>query len=513
MESFIRLKKKSMITAIIASIIVGVFSALFAVGVVMLAIKLSANKLAWFFYLIIGIVGFLLSGGITFLIIRPTDKSVAKKLDNEYGLNERTQTMLEFKEQDSTMLRLQREDAEARLKNLPKKEFSLSLIKSLLKKIWQYIVIIVVGLSLFLAGILVPSRYVPPFSDGFTYNDWEASTLEQLIEDIKNSQTEEKVKLPIVESLTLLNEELKTTTLKSEMKQKVKACAKSIDEAVILANSYRAVAEALNSYKELNDFKNALIKAADSYKNDYKITSITEVDTRAKNAEDGIRDALNAYVNAFDSDISEMPDVISIREKVVTFLTPYNEALSEDALLDNKLLDKLRNDSLYEVMSKYSTELGNKALLYQYQSTSLSYAKELVSVSNSNYVSGVSKPLTTQVYNRMIDELVLNTLSDLFGVSVSPEDLSLPGNSDNDGSSDTPSQGGAVGDEKNERPSNDTIFDPDSNAHVQYGTVWNAYMTRLYNRLNDPDYEISDEMRAYIKQYIKILSGDSNIEE
>lgn len=513
MESFIKLKKKSLIAAIIISIVVGVFSALFAVGVVMLSVKLSANKLAWYFYLIIGIGGCLLSGGITFLFIRPTDKSVAKRLDNEYGLNERTQTMLEFKEQDSAMLRLQREDAEARLKNLPKKKFSLPVVKSLLKKTWQYIVVAVLGISFFLAGAIVPSRYVPPFSDNFTYDDWEASALEQLIEDIKNSQTEDKVKLPVVESLTLLNEELKTTTLKSEMKVKVKACASTIDEAVILANSYRAVAEALNYYNELNDFKNALVKAADSYKNEYKITSISEVDSRAKNAESGIRDALEAYVNAFESEVAAMTEVAAIKDKVVTFLTPYNEALSEDILIEYKLFDKLKEDQLYAVMSTYSAELGNKTLLYQYQSTSLSYAKEIVSASNSNYVSNASKLLTTQVYNRMIDELALNTLSDLFGVSVYPEDLSLSDNSDGDGSSDNPSQGGALGDEDVIYGGDDAIFDPDSNTHVQYGKVWNTYMARLYDRLNDPDYELSDEMRAYIMQYIKVLTGDSTVEE
>lgn len=509
MESFVKLKKKSIISAIIASVIVGVFSALFAVGVVMLSVKLSANRLDWFYYLIIGIGGFIISGGICFIIIKPTDKSVAKRLDDEYGLKERTQTMLEFKEQDSAMLRLQRLDTEERLKNLPQKKFSQALVKSVFLKIWQYLAVGVVGVSLFLAGVIVPSRYTPSYDDNFIYNDWDASTLQQLIQDIKNSRTEDKVKIPVVESLTLLDEALKETTSKSEMRQKVKACASTIDGAVILANTYRVVAEAINQYTSLKDFKFALISASDSYKNELRITSIVEVESRASNSESLIRGILNNYINTFEGSFATATEVVTIREKVLEFLNPFNESLSEEKLIENKLIDKLNNTDFYQVLSTYSTELGNKNLLYSYQSTTISYAKEIVKTADSNYVSSASRLLSTQVYNRMIDEFALNTLSDLFGVSVYPEDLNLPGISDGDSSSDSSSQGGSVGDEDVIYGGDDAIFDPDSNTHVQYGKVWNTYMARLYERLNDPDYELSDEMKNYIKQYIKALTGDS----
>lgn len=513
MDGFKKQKRKFMLTTIIASIIVGIFSALLVVGVTMLSIKLSANKLAWYFYLLIGVGTFLLSGGICFLLTMPTDKSVAKKLDDEYGLNERTQTMLEFKEQDNAMLRLQRADAENRLRNLPKKKLSLSLIKSTFKKVWKYIVVAIVGLSFFLAGTIVPSRYTPPYDDYFVYNDWDSSALEQLIEDIKNSQTEEKVRLPIVENLLLLNEELKSTSLKSEMREKVKTCASAIDKAVILANSYRVVAEALNDYSDLNKFKNALVNATNSYKNDYRITSLIEVDDRAKSAEEGIRLVLDSYMSDFETDLNSMTEVVTIRAKVIAFLDSFNASLDEDRLTDKKLFDQLENDELYNAMALYSSELGHDAIIYEYQFTTLSYAKELVKTADNNCVSNVAKLLSVQVYNRMIDEFVLNTLSDIFGVTVYPEDLVLSNTSDDGSSSDSPSQGGAVGDEDVIYGGDDAIFDPDSNTHVQYGKVWNVYMAKLYERLNDPDYELSDEMRAYIMQYIKALTGDTSTEE
>ena len=58
---------------------------------------------------------------VAFLVMRPTDKQIAKKLDNDLGLDEKVQTMLAYKDQDSVMLTLQREDTNRRLEETPAK--------------------------------------------------------------------------------------------------------------------------------------------------------------------------------------------------------------------------------------------------------------------------------------------------------------------------------------------------------------------------------------------------------
>ncbi len=502
-ETFKKLKKKYLLLAIIKSIIAGVFSALFCVGAVMLGIKLGAVWMASYYYVIIALGGFAIAFGITFLLTRHTNKSLSRLLDFEYGLNEKVQTMVEFSEQEGDMLKIQREDAENRLKNLPKKKLSFA-------KIWQYILVAVLGLSIFLTGILLPSKFVAPtVPDDFTLSDWDLKVLEQLISEVKSSDLKDEVMIPSVTALELLKDQLTNAKTNAEMRESVRNCAKAIDKAVVLANTYRDIALRLNAYTGLADFTRALVSACDSYKqsNDVEINSMSVVKACSQASEERIRAQLSVFTNSFIAKVKNLTADAEIKNAVEAFLNPFNESMVEDGAP----IEALAEDELYLALADFSTRLTPVVEEY---GLFVDYMKSIVSDSCSTFISSASKVLVEQVYNRIMDDYIFNRLADIFSVTLTQDELDLPGISGGDiGPGDGSSSGGGAGDGDVVYGGNDAVYDPNSAEHVPYGEVWNDYVAKLYERINDKQSGLSKEMEAYILEYINILDGSASENE
>lgn len=497
-ETFKKLKKKYLLIAIAKSAIVGVFSALFAVGAVMLGIKLGAAWIPSYAYVIIALGTLAMAFGITFLLTHHNDKSLSKHLDSEYGLKEKVQTMVEFSNQEGDMLQIQREDAEQRLQNLPKLKLSFA-------KIWQYVLVAVLGVTFILTGALVPSRYIPPtVSDGGDYvlSEWDSKVLDQLISEVKASDLAQEVMLPVSSALELLKEELANVKTNAAMRQAVSNCAKAVDEAIILANTYRDIALIINSYTELNDLKRALVNASSSYQTENEIISMSMVKDAQKTSEEKIRAALGVFTDGFSGKVKNLTEKVEIRDAVDNILEPLNESFADD-----EIIQKLADDGLFKALSDFSTAMGPVSSEYMWRDD----LKSIVSNACSEFVSSASKAMVVQVYNRMMDDYIFNKLEEIFSVVLTQEELDLPGVSDGDiGSDENPSHGGGVGDATIGYGGDDAVYDHNSAEHVPYGDVWNDYVKKLYERINDEQSDLSEEMKAYILEYIKILDGSAS---
>lgn len=523
-ETFKKLKKKYLIIAIIKSVIASVFSALFAVGAVMLGIKLGAVWIPTYAYILIAFGVCAIAFGITFLLTYHTNKSLSKLLDSEYGLNEKVQTMVEFSEQEGDMLKIQREDAEERLKNLPKKKLSFA-------KIWQYVLIVVLGLSFILSGVLVPSRYVAPSvpsDNNFVLSDWDVKYLDQLILEVKSSDLKEEVMLPTVAALetlkTTLENDVKT---KSEMEKVVKACAEAIDTAVILANTYRVIVTRMDEYISLNatadepytDFSNfmrSLKNAGDSYQTGGRISSMSLVKSCQKSSEEKIRTALGVFMDAYsakftkESKASEANEdnskvfnsVESVQEEVLAFLVPLTESMVEDGAK----IEDLADDELYLALEDLS-DYDQLGIVYE-DGYFLSHIKSTISSACTNFVSVASKPLVEQVYNRIMDDFIFNRLEDIFSVRLSQDELTLIGGNESGGNGSGEGNNGTGGGEgpgDTQLGSTSKVYDHNTSQQVPYGSdgVWTEYKAKL-NELKE---SCSEEMKAYINKYIAILDG------
>lgn len=152
-DAFLKVKRKFTAEAIVKSAICGVSFGLFAVGLLLLIIKLNGIAFGIVWYIVAGVACALLCGGITFLFLKPNNRRVARTVDEEFGLKEQVQTSLAFSRSSGDVVVMQRERAEAAIGALPRRKPKFS-------KIWQYIVIAVLALALAVAGILVPGKEI-----------------------------------------------------------------------------------------------------------------------------------------------------------------------------------------------------------------------------------------------------------------------------------------------------------------------------------------------------------------
>lgn len=510
-ETFRQLKKKHTIVAIILSAIVGVFCALFAVGAVMLGIKLGAQRLAVYYYVLIGVGAFLISGGITFLFTRRTNKSLSKKIDSEYGLDEKVQTMIEFAGESGDIIQIQRADADEKLKNLPNPKLTFA-------KIWQYVLVAVIGLSMFLSGILVPSRYVAPEppagSDDYVLNEWDAKALDQLITDVEASDLEEGVKFTVVTALEVLKDKLPNVKTNKAMREAVTACADAVETAIMYANTYRDVAIVLNSYEKLTSLKVALIRASTSYQSDdVIINSLSSVKALQNTSEQKIRTALTAFTNTIAPLTGATKE--EIYETVAEgFLDDLNMCMNPDE--NEELTDRVIESGLYSVLSEYS---GNLNDVYDYQWLFADTLTETINTANASFLSLMSRELVPEVYNHMINDMIFNRLSEIFGVVLSHADWELPDiSTGEEDSGDDSSGSGGIGDAESEYGSDAIVYDPnytdDNKKFVPYGNIWggeDGYATKLQNKITADG--VSKEVAEYIRKYIAFLEGSGEDED
>lgn len=491
-ESFKKIKRKYFSIALIKSGVVAVFCALAALGITLLLDKKQVVFPAAYVYVAVGALAALVGFAITFWVTRPTDKKLAKHLDNEYSLNEKVQTMVEFSGKEGDMLRLQREHTDAVLRNIPRKRPSI-------KGVWQYALIVLVGTAVFSAALVSPSSYVPPINpDAFEISELQEVSLKQLISEVKQSDLKEPVKTSVTGSLENLLGEIKTTTQGAAMRAKVIATVKSVDEAVVAANTYRDIALALNENRaELNAFTLSLTNAAASYKTQSKLLKIEDVRKIADASEVNIQTALQEYTNPYVASFDSLTTENEIGLTLAVFCTPFNASLG-----DTEMQEKYKDDALYIAMGELSSGLSDSA--YNYIWIPVSALKQNIQTAFSTYVVSAAKALLPQVYNCMMDEFIRNNLSEIFSIPLTqfPDtSLVLPDTETGSegGEEDGSNQGGAV--EGDVSGKGDLIFDPLDAKFKGYGAVLSSYMSTMLNYINDP--ELSQHLSADVIEYVR----------
>lgn len=236
---FSKYKRKYLIEAIIKSIICGVSAGLLIVGVVLLSLKLSAVTINAGYYVLIGFGVALACGAAVFLVLRPTDKRTAKRLDEEHKLDERAQTALAYKEQSGYLIELQRKDAGDKVKNLPRVKYSFA-------KVWQYCVIAVVALAISFTSFFIPAKQVvsgdsnkdpgPDFTDEddtpYELTPFQEARVRELIDNVNDSNITAELKTDIVGELEDLLDKLREAETLGQMRTCVKQTVYNVDQTV-----------------------------------------------------------------------------------------------------------------------------------------------------------------------------------------------------------------------------------------------------------------------------------------
>ena len=121
MEGFNKFRKKMLIEALLKSALISysIGAICFAVPyLIMYFMKIDFGLTNTMILLISCISGASILFGLLLLILYPTKIKAARRLDKELALNQKVQTMIEFKDSDTQMAQLQRIDAQYSLPSI-----------------------------------------------------------------------------------------------------------------------------------------------------------------------------------------------------------------------------------------------------------------------------------------------------------------------------------------------------------------------------------------------------------
>ena len=518
-ESFIKLKRKYQRSAIIKSLICGVSFGLFAVGACLLALKLKGIPLNPGFYVLIAIGAAIVSGGLMFLIFNPSDKKVARRLDNEYGLNERAQTALAYRQKDGVIVEMQREDTASKLRSLPKLKFRFS-------KIWQYCVIVVLAVALALTGILIPSKEVEASGSNSGVYDppWRISRNEiinvgELIANVKSSHLDEDTKTSVIDVLEKLLTDLQAADKLSVKDGLLYDAFDEVNGIITPLNSYETFARVL----EISDQKylsHAVTRGVIIYKS-YKLITYSHAQAFYKEEFELVGNAiagpLEALRKVFNNDDELSDKIVNNTLAIAAAIKLASGGDKQDEIylvLDwfiNQLMDlqaQLPEDpepEEPELSADTKAEDGETEEKSEWQ-----YRLDFVFQSFSDRLAAA---LEIQAYNFAMNKFIVNNLKLIFGLPIDPDDYPLGKYDPEDPTTSTPpTTAPPVVDDPEGPPqlaAKDKIYDPPGSGsgkgkYVTLDEVYYYYLGILQGMLKEGN--LTEEQERIVRAYFDMLT-------
>lgn len=470
-EGFLKIKKRLLVKAFVKSGIFALSLAILTFSAILLTQKLTTNSFNLTQPIIFGGASLLIGFGLMLLILYPRNKSVAKKLDKEFSLGEKTQTMLEFIEDEADMSVIQREDTNSRLLAISPAAFKE-------KRLILHIIAPVLAIAILIPAILVPLKAVTPPNANqeepeYNATDWQKAAVIELIEYVTNSKLEDKPKEEVVASLEALLLSLDTPRPESELHAYVIGVIIDVNASIDSVNTYNEIALAL--LESENEYVKNLAAALGS------LQSIT-----VKQELDHIKSKITK------DEISAVAGEIGAR-------------LSPVAIVDG--------DTLYPAFIKFAED-------YTYISDNMSsytdaWISNNISGAHDTIYGSISVELLCQYENDVVRKHVIKRLVEIFNIpdELIPEDVKISlgtvggdyeyGEQDKDEHLNS----GGYGNADQLFGSNDTIYDPETNTHVSYGEVLNAYYAKVKEQLLAGS--ASDTLAAFIDAYFSSLYDGS----
>ena len=530
-NNFKKLKTKYLLIALLKSAAVGISCGLIAVGAVLLALKLCSININIGYYVLIDVGTALIIGASLFGILYKlclTDKKIAERLDNEYGLRERVQTSVAFNEDNSEIVAVLKADTESVLGNLPRLPFNF---KKFLKEFWYCLVCVVLALALFITALCIPPRVEPeippeippvyeePDPDPYYVYDLETQGMMfGLRRDVINSnmaQSEKSAFDGVLESLH--NELLKTFTGEKQIRTSevallviTKIC--EIDIITDNANTFRKISESLKDVDE--NLSKAIIEGVILYKsytsNYNNLTELNSVNGLYGRVSQDVDGTVEKYFtasleeNKFDDDTETVTDGTQLSAFAAKLKTALNGSGADEG------------DALYTAIGNFAEDGINSVLDMVGNGWTPARVNDRLKIVYDDFKTSSIDGLLVQSYNCIMDVYVRRKLSEIFGVPIREigepyEDL-IPegsGSDENPGDGDGNNNGG-YGEGNDIYGSKDLIYDPDKGVQVEYGNLYSEYYSLVDERLRNGD--LPEDISAFIAEYFNILQNGTRDE-
>ena len=468
-KSFNRFKIKVRLQSIFASILLGIGVSAIALAVTMLTLKLSGREPTLLHYGICGGAAVLISL-LLYFIFMPSDRRLAKRLDSFYTLDEKVITMLELRDDDGVFATLQREDADERLGNKPRKA-----LKS--KQLVAGILVFFISLGCLAGAWLIPVK-AEGGEDPIDEFDkqWLMTAIAELISTVENSYINELLRTETLAELNSLLDFVEDSSYLSEMKAKAITSVIAINSSLKKANSAEALS--LTFAQSTNPNIQSLGKALGELSGS------------------GSKNALEALGESLDG--AGQDDITFAADEINSYLAS-SGVRSDDAVynLFKGLVAVLKSGA--DGISDEFTDAGKK----------------------------LSTEIIVQNVNRATMNIVINKLCSLFGITeddliaVDPDtDIDLRDPSDNTGLPSDDGEGkepennigsGGLGTGDVIYGSNDLVFDPDTNTYRPYGELLNEYFAKANEQITDG--KTSDEISDAAEEYFGTLFGGATKED
>lgn len=488
-ENFNVVKNKYRKLAIISSVALGVLCGVIVACALLLAFKLSAIALAWYYYLVIGIGVSALSCVPFYFLMRPSDKKLAIKLDGEYALNQKVQTMVEFACAEGALVSLQREQTDEVLSVAAKK---MPDLKGLLKYAFVPVMAIAVGVC----AVVVPAKKVTVYQPAFTLSATQRTALNNLVSDVNDSELTPALKTVTTSALTDMLGKLEKATLQSEMKQIVITSIRSIDFIISGANSYLPVYEALKGEELSKPFAVCVAECVTYYKNTMSsvIKTLDGVNTQI-DVSDGITSSmLDEWQATFKKSFSATTEE-GVTTGLMTSVQMAQKAGEYSSAFKSGLLACTftgEGDALISAISAFADDVVTVSSDWGAEG----YLTQLELKAEAFITPAVEDALSVQTYSCLMDEFVRNRTAEIMGVKLSEigDNTSVaPDISDSEGEGDGGTQGGGYGSGGIIYAGDDMVLDPDSGELVSYGTLMARYRAKIRERISEYEAVIGDE--------------------
>lgn len=464
-------------------------------GALLLFVKLGWLPLLQIYALALGVGAFLLSSVITYFVLRVSDASTAKMLDNKFALNERVQTMLEYSSDESGIAQLQRRDTERALDGLSPKEIKLP--RPLL-----HIISVIVSAAILVTSILLPSSLIeePEIPDvPFALSEIQRAGIEELISYVADSAMQEPYKTTVSSSLELLLSELLAADTMAERDA-------SLDKAILAIS---LATDASDSAPELLD---RIYGRADKH-----LRALAFALYAGRYADGGIvvfteKIAVFRAMLVHESASLDVIDLVKMRSDTVALLELISSELST-ALTDTELepdaplLTQLNNLLLADTDNyKGISVLADSSLLGYYE-----LQAELDSVV-TYLLTPMFSTLTAERTSAEVGERVLKRIGELFAYEV-PE----PERPAFDAAAEEGKENGSDSsdDDKDREPSDggygsgavfgsdDLVLDYKTGELVKYGELLDEFYAKMFGKKQEGKY--TEEKMEAVEKYFEIL--------
>ena len=499
-RSFLKFKRGLLAVNIVKAALCAIALGLTVSGALLLLTNYEIIGLDQIYILPISLVVLLLSGGGSFLLIRTSDMRVASSLDKRYSLEERVQTMLQYKDEEGAIFELQRKDAEEAL--AAAKTASLKL-----RGLWIYVLALLLGAAVFTLGLILKPEPTPPPPEvevPFSLTEIQREAIEELIVYVESSDMESPYRENTAAHLDLMLEELiAATTTKmrdSAVSKATGAILAEVDESssgleVINAlgatgnPGVLALARALNFYDwlaggEWDDYTDAMAKFR---------ASLTTV-LSEEEAGDGASALLTAKLVQLLTDTgSGIPT--ALRGSGVSSQDPFYIAADSYA---SYIVENGDGSSVLGIarLADLAGELG-------YDETQRRLDGLFTALSGTTFTA-----LETDYVNVSVGEYAVTRVCILLGVPIPRFDRPLinrdPSGGSAGGDSGEGSGGGGIG-VGTVYGSDDLVLDPMTGEYVEYGTILDGYFYDADLKMSEGAY--SEEDKKAIEKYYDILYG------